>query len=849
MGRSQARHSFQPPVGQRIVPQPAAEARALIQQALDHVRAGRTREAARCLTARGGIALADAFGCNLLGMVHAGDGRLEQALDAFNRALRLAPGAPDVHLNRALTLQRLGRMEAAIAAYDAVLKARPGEAKLHYMRAAALHVADRPMEALEGYGRALALKADYPEALAGRGVVLQEIGRLPEALAAYEAAVALNPDDAVSLYNRGNTLAALGRADEALASFREAVLRHPGYVEALYASALILHERERFDEALACCAEALRHAPGHFGATLHQANILHATRHYAEACTAFDAALRFAPNDPGVLSNRSAALMETGRLEEALASCEAALALKPDFAEAWCNRSNILQKLQRFEDALASYEEALRLAPDDADALSGRAVVLKNLGRFDEALAAFDRALALDPGHPHALNNRGALLLLLGDFARGWEGYESRWLKENLPANALPRRWPQWTGTPLAGKRILVLDEQGLGDVIQFSRYLPLLAQRGGDVTFLCRGSLLRLLRTSLPAGVRLVGTDAGLAEGETFDFEIPLASLPKAFGTDLASIPAAVSYLVPEPDLAAKWAERVGGQGLRVGICWQGNPNPRADGARAVPLSFFAPLAEIEGVRLISLQKHAGAEQLAASGSSLKIESLGDEFDSGPDAFIDTAAVLSSLDLVVTCDTSVAHLAGALGRPVWVALKRIPDWRWLLECDDTPWYPTMRLFRQTVRGEWGDVFDRIAADLAAFAARKRAAGAVPLLIPGSVGELIDKITILDIKAERIADPVKLRNVVAERDLLHRLRTERNLVSAGLDALTQDLKAVNLALWNIEHDIRICEQRADFGAEFVTLARAVYLTNDRRAALKRQINIMFDSAIVEEKSY
>ncbi|MFI5011711.1 MAG: tetratricopeptide repeat protein [Hyphomicrobiales bacterium] len=819
--------------------------RALVAQALAHVQAGRAAEAAACLLSRRGIALRDGFACNLLGLIHANSAENDKALACFDRALSIRPGTIDVLANRAVTLQRLGRLEAAIAAYDEVLRARPQDPQTLYNRAAAAHLLDRPDEALACYDRALAVRPSYPEALAGRGTVLAELGRAEDALASYDQAILLEPADAASLYNRGNILREFGRSDAALASYQEASRQRPGYADALCGSAIVLHGKERLGEALACCAEALRHAPTHFAALFNQANILYAAGRAEEACASFDALLRLRPGDADALSNRAAALLELGRLEEALASCDEALRRNSEFPEAMSNRGNILLKLLRFEEALAAYQAALTLRPRYVEALCSRGVALRQLEKFEEALSSFDEALAIDPGNAHTQNNRGALLLLLGDFERGWEAYESRWLKENLPANALPRIWPEWSKGPIAGKRILVLDEQGLGDVIQFSRYLPLLAEAGADVTFLCRKSLHRLL-SGLPAKLRLLEAPV---EGGTFDCEIALVSLPKAFKTGLDNVPTPIRYLRAEETLVDRWAARIGLEGLRVGIAWQGSPNLKADTARAAPLRAFAPLAALPGVRLISLQKNSGVDQLAGGDASFAVETLGEDFDAGPDAFIDTAAVMANLDLVITCDTSIAHLAGALGKPVWVALKRVPDWRWLLEREDTPWYPTMRLFRQKERGEWGEVFGRMAQALAGLAQPRAISPAAPILIPGAVGELIDKITILEIKAERIADPLKLRNIEHELDLLRRLRTEGGFSGRQLDALTEKVRAVNLALWEIEDAIRICEQRGKFGAGFITLARAVYKTNDRRAALKRDINRLCNSSIVEEKSY
>ena len=326
--------------------------------------------------------------------------------------------------------------------------------------------------------------------------------------------------------------------------------------------------------------------------------------------------------------------------------------------------------------------------------------------------------------------------------------------------------------------------------------------------------------------------------EGEFFDAQIAISSLPYAFGTQLKTIPAAVPYLAAEPALRDRWAKRIGPDGFRIGVVWQGNPDPEADRARSMPLAAFAPLARISGVRLISLQKGAGEEQLTSRPRSMRVETLGVDFDAGADAFVDTAATMTCLDLVVSCDTSVAHLAGALAIPVWVALKKDAEWRWLTERADSPWYPTMRLFRQLHRGVWSDVFEAMADELAQLVERRAAPRMAST--PCSLGELIDKITILRIKAERILEPEKLANVHRELKLLEQSARENGACGASLVGLTDQLSAANTRLWIIEDEIRKCEHEGDFGPRFVALARSVYRENDTRAAIKRTINTLTD---------
>jgi hypothetical protein len=304
-------------------------------------------------------------------------------------------------------------------------------------------------------------------------------------------------------------------------------------------------------------------------------------------------------------------------------------------------------------------------------------------------------------------------------------------------------------------------------------------------------------------------GSIRRFAAGDEFDAQIAISSLPYAFGTRLDTVPAAVPYLAAEPALPEMWARRIGSAGFKIGIAWQGNPDPEADRARSIPLLSFAPLAEVVGVRLISLQKGAGEEQLSLLPPSMQVETLGADFDARPDAFVDTAAAMTCLDLVVACDTSVAHLAGALAAPVWVALKSDPEWRWMAGRADSPWYPTMRLFRQSQRGAWGDVFDKVAREVAALAARRAAPRVISC--PCSLGELIDKITILRIKADRIREAEKLANVGRELALLERLAVEDGPAASSIDLLTVRLAAVNARLWEIEDAIRGASAKATSG--------------------------------------
>ncbi len=648
------------------------------------------------------------------------------------------------------------------------------------------------------------------------------------------------PSGADALYAAAVMLWRERRRDEAIKLLDEALRLKPDFADALCMGGYMLGACGKPEPAMRFYQRALELDPSLVVAHVNSGKLLFAAGRFAEALACFAAATALAPDDPDAWCSRAGALRELGRLEDSLEAARRALKLRHDFPEAAINLGNALLKLDRSEEALEAYLRASVTGPCFAQAQLGQALALRSLGRFSEALAAFDAAAAL--GSREAVAGRGCLLLTLGDFEHGLEGYEARWLKGKSLAEALGTRFETWKGPGRRGERVLVLNDHGLGDTIQFFRYLPMMAAAGVEATFVCPPRLRRLL--SSKAKMRFADSPP---PGESFDAQVAISSLPRAFGTRIETIPAAVPYLAAEPQLRDRWLKRVGAEGFKIGIVWQGNPDPEADRGRSIPLMAFAPLAEIAGVRLISLQRGFGEEQLANLPPSMRVETLGADFDAGADAFVDTAAAMTGLDLVVACDTSVAHLAGALAVPVWVALKSDAEWRWLTGRADSPWYPTMRLFRQSRRGDWRGVFDAMARELAELSAWR----AAPRMFasPCSLGELIDKITILRIKAERISDVEKLANIRRELALLERLTQEHGASGPPVDLLTDRLAAVNARLWAIEDAIRACEREGDFGPRFVALARSVYSENDTRAAIKRAINTLAGSALVEEKSY
>ena len=440
-------------------------------------------------------------------------------------------------------------------------------------------------------------------------------------------------------------------------------------------------------------------------------------------------AVAASPADPVLHNNFGIALKQSRELSAASDSFRRAIELKPAYADAHYNLANTLAMLRRFDEAEQEYRRALELAPDDCPSQNNLGTLLELQGRFSEAMACYEAALQLNPNFEEAHRNRAMVWLRWGDFSSAWRDFDRRW-RWHMPNMAVAKRAePRWNGEPLAGRSIVLVAEFGFGDMIHFIRYAALVKQSGARVLLECPAKLHALFQTA-------PGIDRTVAPGacdEAVDWHCPLASLPAIFHTTLESIPASVPYLFVEPARVADWRQKLAdAKGLKIGIVWQGNPGSAGGVDRAIPLERFAPLADCAGVKLFSLQKGHGHEQLPPLIERLKIIDLGSSLDLGDAAFVDTAAVLVNLDLLVTADTSTGHLAGALGVPVWSALPYCANWRWLIDRADSPWYPTMRLFRQPRFGDWAAVFGEMAAQLPSLSSP---AGVSYGLVPAPQGE------------------------------------------------------------------------------------------------------------------
>jgi tetratricopeptide (TPR) repeat protein len=589
----------------------------------------------------------------------------------YRQLLQADPANAHAWFQLGRVLHSQGQHDAAAPCFEQALHYQRDWAEPYLELGKLLAARGQRAAALEQYRQALERRPLWIEALTQLGIALDELHRLDEALPLLEQAAAARPDAPQAHLNLGVALAEQHRPEPAVASLRRALKLQSGYAEAHYNLGAVLGTLQRRDEAIACYRDALRLRPD-----------------YGEA-----------------YNNLGLALVETRHSAEAVVYLQQAVRLRPQAPEGHNNLGLAYADLGRFPEAEGCYRDALRLNPRYVEAHNNLGSTYKEQGRTAEALAGYQLALWLDPASASTHYNRSLAWLQAGDYQDGWPEYEWRWRRPT----ATPRsfRQPRWDGTPLAGRTILLYCEQGLGDTLQFLRYASLVQATGGTVLLECPGSLVPLLRTC-------PGIDRLIAEGDPlpdFDVQAPLLSLPGLLGTTSPeAVPAPIPYLAADRDRVAHWQSVLAAvPGFQVGLVWQGNPRHPWDHHRSLPLRCLEPLATVAGVHLISLQKGPGEEQLRTLAGRFPVVDLGPDFNRDGGAFLDTAAVMQQLDLVVTVDTAAAHLAGALGVPVWVLLSRIADWRWLREREDTPWYPSMRLFRQRQLGDWPEVAARVA--------------------------------------------------------------------------------------------------------------------------------------------
>jgi tetratricopeptide (TPR) repeat protein len=544
------------------------------------------------------------------------------------------------------------------------------------------HRAGRFQHAEQLYRLLLQSDADDAGIYTNLGIVLRAQGRLDEAIANYTEAIRLGPESAEAHFNLANALKEHGHCDEAVESYERAIMLKPDFAEAHY----------------------------------NMANALLTTGRQNEAMSNYKRAIQLKPDYAKAYNNLGLALRKLGRLTEAIENYRKAIRLKPSYAQAHNNLGIALKEQEQFAEAIESYKRAIQFKADYAEAYYNLANAQRNQEQIEDAIENYTRAIRLKPDHADAHWNYSHALLSGGRFIEGFREYE--WRRHiDLKTIAYPHQHqvPRWDGLCFKGKRLLVHYEQGLGDSLQFVRYLPSVKARGGTVIFESLKPLMGLLR-GFDGIDELVETSFDRKPAVKFDLYASLMDLPGIFQTTLETIPAEVPYLYADPMKTEYWKNRLTEGDFKVGIVWAGSPAHKSDHERSCALECFARLAEIAGVRLYGLQKGAAAMQAKDLAGTMSIEDLAEQFAD----LTDTAGAIENLDLVISVDTAVAHLAGAMGKPVWVLLQFAPDWRWMLKRTDSPWYPTMRLFRQRKPNGWSDVFGRVADELKRHADARR---------------------------------------------------------------------------------------------------------------------------------
>jgi tetratricopeptide (TPR) repeat protein len=530
--------------------------------------------------------------------------------------------------------------------------------------------AGRLAQAEQVYRLILDRQPNNPEATHLLGFIFVQTGRLNEGISVFQRAIEINPTVPDFHSNLGNAMRIAGRIGESISACRRAIELKPDLAEAHNNLGISLRENKQLDESIQEYRTAIGLRPG-----------------FAEA-----------------FNNLGHSLSLAKRFDEAIVAYEESLRLQPNLLEAANNLATTLADVGRIEEAIALLRRVMQMDGRFADAYSNLGLLLATLGRTEEALVMSRRAVALVPNHAGYHWNLALDLLSQGMYAEGWREFEWRWLWKDFPTPRRAFAEPIWRGEDLNGRTILLHAEQGLGDSIQFARYAPMVAQRGGEVLLNCARELAALFRSNPDLGQVIEGAEPR----PSFDFHCPLLTLPLVFRTELKSIPASVPYLKPDPQVVAKWKTRLESVAdkRKIGLVWAGSPTHPKDWQRSMNLASFLPLTQIPGIALVSLQKGPAADQTKQLGSWPELI----DFTSELDNFAETAGLVANLDLVIGVDTSVIHLAGAMGKPVWVLIGRVFDWRWLREREDSPWYPTARIFRQKSFGDWNEVVERVAA-------------------------------------------------------------------------------------------------------------------------------------------
>ena len=597
--------------------------------------------------------------CNL-GVIYKDTHQLEKARDCFNEAVRLKPKLTEAFVNLANTLHELGKYDEAIESCDQALLIQPKLFQAYNNKGNIFRSIGKFEESLQCYQEAIRINPDFPEAYNNCGLVLQDLKRINEGIHHFEMAIQVNPQYAIAYCNLGEAHRTLKNLPLALEYCNKAITIDLFLSPAYSTRGLILYQLKKYEESLA----------------------------------SYRKAIDLNPNYPEAYCNAGVVLKALKQLTQALEYYDKAISIKPNYAIAICNQGVVLKELDRLEDALFCYNQAISLDPKFAEAFNNRGIVLKELGLNNQALDSYQSAIKLDPDNGTFHWNLSILYLLQGNFDNGFQEYEWRWKDEEVSLISGKQNFkePLWLGDqPLSGKKILLYPEQGLGDTIQFSRYVPLFTHLGCQV-------ILEVQAPLLPLFEHLSGVHQIVSRGDplpAFDYQCPLMSLPLAFGTSQETIPP-IQPITLSTEKITQWQSRLGPKiKPRIGLVWSGSTTHKEDRRRSIQLSDYLKYLTND-FEYFSLQKEVRENDLDDLQNSF-IRHFEDELND----FSDTAALISQLDLVISVDTSVAHLAASLNKPTLILIPYVPDWRWMLNRDDSPWYPTVKLYRQTTLGDW----------------------------------------------------------------------------------------------------------------------------------------------------
>jgi tetratricopeptide (TPR) repeat protein len=631
-----------------------------------------------------------------------------EAKYCYQQVLMLSAEHPDAMHFLGVIYHQQKEHEKALTLIDQSLKQKPHNAEAYVNRGVVHQSLGRSYESLQDYETAIKISPNLIEAYSNRGKVLELLERYDESLECLGEVLKINPESIHVYLNYGNVYHKQKKFSEALESYEKALALLPEFPEAHYNKGVVLQELCLFEKALESYEIAIRLNPHYAEAFSNRGNVLQVLGKSQESLQSYDQALKINPRFVEALSNRGNVLHALNRSQEALKSFDLALNIRPNYTEAYVNKGAVLQEIDCLEDALSTFDKALSLNENSCEAYINLAIVHKELKQWNQSSKSLENAIRSNPKNAKAHFIKAMLQLLMGKLEEGFENYEWRWLTEDFTS---PRRnfaQPLWTGGEIQYKTLLIHSEQGHGDTIQFCRYLFMLKTFNAKVIFEVEPKMISLLKSNLEGVCEIVPRGKPLPD---FDVHCPLMSLPYVLKTNKNNIPNWGSYLSADETRVSQWRKKLGTEQFKIGIHWQGRPS-KIDLGRSFSVLYFKELSEIQNIRLISLQKNTGVEQIDKLPKGLNVEILEGGFDDGQDAFIDTAAVMKCMDLVITSDTSIAHLSGSLGVPTWVVLKWVPDWRWFLDRNDSPWYPSMRLFRQKKKNDWQSAFIEIKIEL-----------------------------------------------------------------------------------------------------------------------------------------